>query len=551
MAGTIENKHLADVNYCPQAINGYEIVEYVENSGGYADSYIGEKNRDKYIIKIYRFPLERDMEDVLAAVKEIKNRSIAEIIDFGESEEHAYEIQKYYNGGDPRDSIRYLTSQVLPQINGALYALHSNNIIHLDIKPENIAFIGKDIKLLDFGISSFAGGNISGYSEDYSAPEVCYNAEAGNKADYYALGITLFEIVMGYNPFAKLSSEQKEKLKKEQSVWIPYSAMDSNFSDLISGLTIADPIERWGYFEVNKWLEKNTGLSELTSVQYDGGINFNNKKYMPYELADYIDDCIFAGGAGTDELFNTLNYDKYKIADPWFAYMVYENGKLYGKLGINAAIKLKVEFGSANNIVIPGKWWSRANELGVDMINLASGIYDNIVYDCCNESFSHHIKVDPVDTLYPEVWLLLRNNCLEYYFPYNASLEKIKNEYSLCLEKLQNINSTSSDRIFGDLAVRYSRKINFNYNYNNYQFIYNLAYIGYKITRLQEFSYCGETYSSIDSFYNYIIGELNNSEANSNLLSYFLKNTFEEEKKEFLQPVLQAWVDVLTEVNKI
>lgn len=545
MAGTIENKRLADVDYCPQLINGYEIVEPVENSGGCADLYIGEKGGDKYVIKIYRFPLEKDMEHVLATVKEINNRSIAEIVDFGESENHAYEIQKYYNSGDPRDSIIYLPSHILPKINSALYSLHSNDVIHLDIKPENIAFIGKDVKLLDFGISSFAGGNISGYSENYSAPEVCYNAEAGNKADYYSLGITLFEIAMGYNPFAKLSSEQKEKLKKEPSIWIPYSAMESNFSDLISGLTIADPIERWGYFEVNKWLEKNDRLSELTSVRNDSGINFNNKKYMPYELTDYIDDCIFAGGLGTDELFNTLNYDKYKMADPWFAYMVYENGKLYSDLGINAAIKLKVEFGGGNNIVIPGKRWSRANELGFDMLNLASEIYDNIVYDCCNESFSHHINVKPVDTLYPEIWQLFQNNCLEYYISSNVVLKKIKNEYKLCLEEFQKIKSASSNKIFGDIAVRYGRKTNFNYNYNNYQFIYNLAYIGYTVTRAKEFSYCGEKYNSIDSFYNYIIGELNNNEANSNMLSYFLKNTFENEEKELLQPVLQAWVNIL------
>ena len=139
---------------------------------------------------------------------------IIAIHDLGEtSEGHLYFIMEYIEGRNlrtvlsegplPQDRALELTSQICD----ALHAAHGKGIVHRDIKPENILIDDEgNVKLVDFGLAAPAreagagpsGGVIMG-TPDYSAPEVLED-EADHRADLFALGVMLYEMLTGGVP---------------------------------------------------------------------------------------------------------------------------------------------------------------------------------------------------------------------------------------------------------------------------------------------------------------------------------------------------------------
>jgi serine/threonine protein kinase len=106
----------------------------------------------------------------------------------------------------PVDRAVYLTIQIL----GALDYIHANGVVHRDLKPENI-MVGADdnIKLIDFGIAGNEGSrrltfaklsNVLG-TPDYISPEQVKGKRGDGRADLYAVGVMLYEMLTGKMPF--------------------------------------------------------------------------------------------------------------------------------------------------------------------------------------------------------------------------------------------------------------------------------------------------------------------------------------------------------------
>ncbi len=126
-----------------------------------------------------------------------------------------YMILEYMEGGSLRE---YLTERrvlsldefyrIFIQIIDGLYDIHKNNLIHLDIKPENIMFKDKNrsvVKIGDLGIAKLAVGKAvatSYLSPAYAAPETLYEQRASKASDIYALGCVMYESLTGINPQA-------------------------------------------------------------------------------------------------------------------------------------------------------------------------------------------------------------------------------------------------------------------------------------------------------------------------------------------------------------
>ena len=97
------------------------------------------------------------------------------------------------------------------QIADGLFYAHSKNVIHRDIKPQNILLskTGK-IKIMDFGISETVRGSMSRIENSvssgtlvYMSPEQIKGRNVGREADIYSFGVMLYELLSGMPPFAK------------------------------------------------------------------------------------------------------------------------------------------------------------------------------------------------------------------------------------------------------------------------------------------------------------------------------------------------------------
>lgn len=147
---------------------------------------------------------------------QLQHPHILPVIDFGQAEGYAYLVMVLLEQGTLRHLLRKhgalpldTCAFMLAEIASALDRAHGRGIIHRDLKPENI-LLDEDqhVYLTDFGIAglqegarqSGSGGQLLG-TPQYMAPEQARGAPADVRSDVYALGVMLYEMVLGQLPF--------------------------------------------------------------------------------------------------------------------------------------------------------------------------------------------------------------------------------------------------------------------------------------------------------------------------------------------------------------
>jgi serine/threonine-protein kinase len=117
------------------------------------------------------------------------------------------------------------TTQIFVQILSALQAAHSTGIIHRDLKPANVFLVEEAgcppiVKLVDFGLAkdlleegSATGVGITCGSPPYMSPEQIQGHPLDDRSDVFAVGVMLFEVLVGDHPFsAKTTVELASKI---------------------------------------------------------------------------------------------------------------------------------------------------------------------------------------------------------------------------------------------------------------------------------------------------------------------------------------------------
>lgn len=198
----------------------YEIIEKI-GAGGMSDVY---KARDHILgrnvaIKVLKQEFSVDVNFVTKFRTEaqsaagLEHPNIVNIYDVGSEDSIYFIVMEYVEGVTLKTYIEkkvQLTYKeavsIAIQVGRGIEAAHAKNIIHRDIKPQNILISteGK-AKVTDFGIARAVSSNtisadVMG-SVHYSSPEQARNGFVDGKSDIYSLGIVMYEMVTGRVPF--------------------------------------------------------------------------------------------------------------------------------------------------------------------------------------------------------------------------------------------------------------------------------------------------------------------------------------------------------------
>lgn len=289
----------------PSALAGrFTVVREIPVSSGEADLLLAdaEDGSGRYVVKIYRRGLALD-ETVLGRVLGGDQSHVVRVHQFGESDDRWWELQGYVEAGSLADLLGregpalppVLIHQIVAQLNAALRHLHHTlDVVHRDLKPANVLVLRREplgLVLSDFGLATVSGLSLREASGSgtplYFSPEVVAGFVGGRPRDYWSLGMMVAEIAMGRHPFAGLQTTTVAHHLGVRPVDVT-GVEDERLNLLCRGLLVRDPDHRWGYAEVQSWLEggsppvQTDAAAHATSVGGGlgaGGFNFLGRQY--------------------------------------------------------------------------------------------------------------------------------------------------------------------------------------------------------------------------------------------------------------------------------
>ncbi|MEA2019319.1 MAG: serine/threonine-protein kinase [Campylobacterota bacterium] len=246
----------------------YKIVKQI-GQGSYSCVYLVEdKDKNRFAMKNLDNVSSPYKIEELALKDKLKDCSK---INMPILNDDKYIIYNYFKNGDLKHYIKangaLSESQVkilLLDMIEALHLIHTNNIIHNDIKPFNI-FIDEDggFVLSDFGLSENRRGSFDDISRsikgtmEYIAPEK-FKKEYSYTSDIYSLGCVLFFALTAKLPYGideddDMASTVYAHLEKE--LVIPDS-ISSDMGNIIKNMMLKDPKERYTIKQIKEAIEK-------------------------------------------------------------------------------------------------------------------------------------------------------------------------------------------------------------------------------------------------------------------------------------------------------
>lgn len=207
-----------------QKLGNYELRERL-GRGGMAEVYKAyQASMDRFVaVKVMLGHLASDDNFIerfkreAQAVGRLRHPHIIQIFDFGIQDDIYYMAMEHVTGGNLREYI--VDNKKLPlseslkiahDLADALIYAHKSGMIHRDLKPANVMFIDKathNVVLTDFGIArilgavGITGSGMSVGTPSYMSPEAGRGEDIDERADIYALGIILYEMLVGVVPY--------------------------------------------------------------------------------------------------------------------------------------------------------------------------------------------------------------------------------------------------------------------------------------------------------------------------------------------------------------
>lgn len=245
--------------------------------GKFGNVYLAREKKSKFIIalkvmfksQLQSHNVEHQLQREIEIQSHLRHPHILRLYGYFHDEARVYLILEYAPKGelyqhltkekmfDDKQSASYIY-----QVCDALKYCHSKKVIHRDIKPENILISANGmLKIADFGWSVHAPSSRRATmcgTMDYLPPEMLENSVYDEKVDLWAIGILIYEFLVGRPPFeANSTSATYERIRRVDLRFPAHVSDDAK--DLISRLLRKDPKQRPTIEEVmvHPWVTKN------------------------------------------------------------------------------------------------------------------------------------------------------------------------------------------------------------------------------------------------------------------------------------------------------
>ncbi|MED6167267.1 hypothetical protein PIB30_001163 [Stylosanthes scabra] len=397
----VRSLRASPINPCSKdrtSIEDFEIIKPISR-GAFGRVFLARKwaTGDLFAIKVLKkadMIRKNAVQSILAErdiLISVRNPFVVRFFYSFTCRENLYLVMEYLNGGDLYSLLRNLgcldedmARVYIAEVVLALEYLHTLNVIHRDLKPDNL-LIGQDghIKLTDFGLSkvglinstddlsapSFHNNGFLGDGEqkprhyskreerrkhsvvgtpDYLAPEILLGMGHGATADWWSVGVILYELIVGIPPFNAEHPQQIFDNIINRDIQWPKVPEEISFEayDLINKLLNENPVQRLGA----------TGATEVKRHPFFKDINWDTlarQKAMFIPSAEALDTSYFmsryiwnpedehcTGGSDFDDISETSSTSGSDLLD--------EDGDECGSLADFAAPPLQVQYSFSN-----------------------------------------------------------------------------------------------------------------------------------------------------------------------------------------------------------
>lgn len=200
------------------------------------------------------------LEEARTAAK-LSDSSIVQVYDFEVQDGMAYLILEYVDGMTLAEVLHEFPDQIDPDVVSAVFkavakalqVAHAHQVLHLDIKPENVLIDRQGhVKVTDFGLARLAGeagyGAAEGGTIGYMPPEQMEQRSLTERCDEWALASLTYEMISGSNPFLADDIPEAEDAIYDAELVIPSLCMEGlgeEVDDVMFCALAPDPEERY------------------------------------------------------------------------------------------------------------------------------------------------------------------------------------------------------------------------------------------------------------------------------------------------------------------
>jgi serine/threonine protein kinase len=207
-------------NSKPDLTEDYTILDRL-GDGAFSVVYSAKRNSDQLDVAVKIIKKRKVSQEDLKREVEIWTRAssacsrVVQLYEIYEDTHRVYLVMELMIGGELFEKISKMTDysepyagKIMKQLFHIILQLHKVDIIHQDLKPENLLLMGEEstlLKLCDFGLAEIAGDDIELFgcvgSTTYMAPEVVNESGHHKPVDIYAAGVIMYIMLCGYPPF--------------------------------------------------------------------------------------------------------------------------------------------------------------------------------------------------------------------------------------------------------------------------------------------------------------------------------------------------------------